>query len=225
MKLLVVEDEPALRESMVQWLRQEHYIVETAADFASAREKLETFDYDCVLLDIGLPGGSGLLLLERLKLDKKLEAVIIVSAKDSLDDKIKGLDLGADDYLAKPFHLAELHARVRSVLRRKKMDGQNQVICNNIKIDVDHRELWISEREVEVNRKEFDVLLYLLINKNRLVTRTALATHVWGDYIDEANSFDFIYSQIRNLRKKLKEFKAEVEIQSIYGIGYKLVMK
>ncbi len=225
MKLLVIEDEPAMRESMVQWLQQEHYVVETAVDFSSAREKLEMYDYDCVLLDIGLPGGSGLSLLEQLKLDKKMEAVIIVSARDSLDDKIKGLDLGADDYLAKPFHLAELHARVKSVLRRKKLDGQQYLSYNNMKIDAEQRTLWIDENEIELNRKEFDVLLYLLINKNRLVSKTALATHVWGDYIDEANSFDFIYSQIRNLRKKLKDHHAEVEIQAIYGVGYKLVFQ
>jgi DNA-binding response OmpR family regulator len=223
MKILVIEDEPAMRESMVQSLQQEQYIVETAVDFPAAREKLEIYNYDCILLDIGLPGGNGLALLEQLKLDNKTDGVIIVSAKDSLDDKVKGLNLGADDYLAKPFHMAELHARVKSVLRRKKLDGLQFITCNNLKVDPEQRMLWINEKEVELNRKEFDVLMYLVTNKNRLVNKSALAEHVWGDYIDEANSFDFIYSQIKNLRKKLKDHEAEAEIQAIYGVGYKLV--
>lgn len=223
MKILVIEDEPAMRETMVQSLQQESYVVETAIDFYTAQQKLEMYEYDCILLDIGLPGGSGLTLLEQLKQDNKTEAVIIVSARDSLDDKVKGLNLGADDYLAKPFHLAELHARVKSLLRRKKSGGQQFIIVNNLKIDADQRMLWVNEKEVELNRKEFDVLVYLVTNKNRLVNKSALAEHVWGDYIDEVNSFDFIYSQIKNLRKKLKDHEAEVEIQAIYGVGYKLV--
>jgi DNA-binding response OmpR family regulator len=211
-----------MRESMVESLLQEKYVVETATDFHSAREKLEVYQYDCILLDIGLPGGNGLTLLEELKRQNNTEGVIIVSAKDSLDDKVKGLNLGADDYLAKPFHLAELHARVKSVLRRKKLDGNNHITCNNLRIDPEQRTVWINEKELILNRKEYDVLLYLIINKNRLVNKSALAEHVWGDYIDEANSFDFIYSQIKNLRKKLKDSEAGIEIQAVYGIGYKL---
>jgi two-component system, OmpR family, response regulator ArlR len=224
MKILVIEDEPAMRETMVQSLQQESYVVETAIDFITAQQKLEMYEYDCILLDIGLPGGNGLTLLEQLKFDNKTDGVIIVSARDSLDDKVKGLNLGADDYLAKPFHLAELHARVKSILRRKKSGGHQYIICNNLKIDADQRMVWVNEKEVELNRKEFDVLLYLVTNKNRLVNKSALAEHVWGDYIDEVNSFDFIYSQIKNLRKKLKDHEAEVEIQAIYGVGYKLML-
>lgn len=211
-----------MRESMVESLLKEKYVVETADNFHSAREKLEVYQYDCILLDIGLPGGNGLTLLEELKKQNNTEGVIIVSAKDSLDDKVKGLNLGADDYLAKPFHLAELHARVKSVLRRKKMDGNNYITCNNLKIDPEQRTVWVNEKELTLNRKEYDVLLYLIINKNRLVNKSVLAEHVWGDYIDEANSFDFIYSQIKNLRKKLKDSEASIEIQAVYGIGYKL---
>ena len=223
MKILVIEDEPAMRDTMVQSLQQELYVVETANDFFSAQEKLGVYEYDCILLDIGLPGGNGFTLLEELKKQNKTEGVIIVSARNSLDDKVKGLNLGADDYLSKPFHLAELHARVKSVLRRKKLDGSNYISCNNLKIDAEQRLVWVSEKEITLNRKEFDVLLYLLMNKNRLVNKSALAEHVWGDYIDEANSFDFIYSQIKNLRKKLKDYEAEIDIQAVYGVGYKLV--
>lgn len=224
MKILVIEDEQGMRESMVHSLQQEKYVVESATDLYSARDKLEMYQYDCVLLDIGLPGGNGLVLLEELKKQNTAESVIIVSARGSLDDKIKGLNLGADDYLAKPFHLAELNARVRSVLRRKKLDGSNLIVCNNLKIDTDQRTVWVNEQELTLNRKEYDVLVYLVLNKNRLVNKSALAEHVWGDYIDDANSFDFIYSQIKNLRKKLKDHDAGFEIQAVYGIGYKLIV-
>lgn len=223
MKILVIEDEPGMRESMVQSLQQEKFVVESAADFYSAQEKLGIYEYDCILLDIGLPGGNGLVLLEDLKKQNKAEAVIIVSAKNSLEDKVTGLNLGADDYLAKPFHLAELHARVKSVLRRKKLDGSNFVNCDNLKIDAEQRMVWINEKELALNRKEFDILLYLVVNKDRLVNKSALAEHVWGDYIDETNSFDFVYSQIKNLRKKLKDAGADTEIQAVYGVGYKLL--
>ena len=212
-----------MRESMVTSLQHEKYVVEAAADFNTAREKLEVYQYDCILLDIGLPGGNGLVLLEELKKQKNAEGVIIVSAKDSLEDKIKGLNLGADDYLAKPFHLAELNARVKSVLRRKRLEGSNYITCDNLKIDAELRMVWVNEKELALNRKEYDVLLYMVINKNRLVNKAALAEHVWGDYIDDANSFDFIYSQIKNLRKKLKDNDAGIEIQAVYGVGYKLV--
>ncbi len=223
MKILIIEDEPGMRDNMRLFLQQEKYVVETAEDYFSAREKLEVYEYDCILLDISLPGGSGLDILKELKKDGKDGGVIIVSAKDSLDDKVMGLNLGADDYLPKPFHMAELHARVKSVVRRKTLGGNTLIALNNITIDPDQRTALVSEKDLELNRKEFDVLLYLITNKNRLVNKAALAEHVWGDYIDEVNSFEFLYSQIKNLRKKLKDSNAEVEIQAIYGVGYKLV--
>lgn len=222
MKILVIEDEPEMLDTIVQSLQQEQYLVETATDFFSAREKTGIYEYDCILLDITLPGGSGLEILRELKKEDKADGVIIISAKNSLDDKVTGLNLGADDYLVKPFHLAELHARVKSVLRRRKFKGSNIITINNVTVNPDMRTASVSEKELNLNRKEFDILLYLLTNKNRLVTRTALAEHVWGDHIDEADSFEFIYSQIKNLRKKLKDNNAEIEIQAIYGIGYKL---
>jgi DNA-binding response OmpR family regulator len=222
MKILVIEDEPQMRSNIAGSLRQESYVVETAEDYFSAREKMGVYDYDCILLDIGLPGGNGLQLLEELKQDGKLSGVIIVSAQDSIDDKVAGLNLGADDYLPKPFHMAELHARVKSLLRRKTLGGTSVVEVSNLAIDTEQRKAMVDGKELSLNRKEYDVLLYLVTNKNRLVNKTALAEHVWGDYIDEVNSFDFIYSQIKNLRKKLKDAKAEVEIGAVYGVGYKL---
>ncbi len=212
-----------MRDSMVQSLKQEQYVVETAVDFDSALEKLGVYDYDCILLDINLPGGSGLQLLEELKKLQKTEGVIIVSARDSVDDRIQGLELGADDYLPKPFHMAELHARVKSILRRRKFEGHNVQTLQNLQIDLDSHTATVAGQDLALNRKEFDVLLYLVANKDRLVSKTALAEHVWGDYIDQADNYEFIYSQIKNLRKKLKDHAAEVEVQAVYGIGYKLV--
>lgn len=225
MKILVIEDEPQLLQSIADSLEKEHYIVETADDYPSAVKKAFVYDYDCILLDIMLPHGNGLELLEKLREAGKHENVIIISAKDSLDDKLRGLDLGADDYLTKPFHLAELNARVKAVLRRNTLDGKPTIDYGNVSLNPDERIVSINKQEITLNRKEFDILKYFLINKNRLVTRTGLAEHVWGDHIDQADNFDFIYYQITNLRRKLQKAEANVEIQAVYGVGYKLEQK
>lgn len=222
MKILVVEDQIELQESIQLSLEKENYVVETASDFHSAIEKVGLYEYDCILLDIMLPGGSGLEVLEALKKDNNTDNVIIISAKDSLDDKIIGLELGADDYLTKPFHIAELNARVKAVLRRKSLNGKNTIEMANLSLDLNERQLLINHKDVPLNRKEFDILNYFLLNKDRLITRTALAEHVWGDNIDQADNFDFIYYQMKNLRKKLNEAHAGIQIKSVYGVGYKL---
>lgn len=225
MKILLVEDEKELSDSIVESLSKEKFRIETAADFSSAIEKIGMYEYDCILLDIGLPDGSGLEILKKLKASEKTENVIIISAKDSLDDKLIGLNLGADDYLTKPFHIAELNARVKAVLRRKKTGGKNTVEFGNLIVDVEERTAFANEKLISLNRKEFDILNYFLFNQKRLVTKTALAEHVWGDHIDQADNFDFIYYQIKNLRKKLKKSDADVEIEAVYGVGYRLVEK
>lgn len=225
MKILIVEDEKDLRETIVASLMKEHFVIESAIDFNSASEKIEVYDYDCILLDIMLPNGNGFQLLEQLKKQGKSGNVIIISAKDSLDDKLKGLELGADDYLTKPFHIAELNARIKAVLRRQKLDGKNTIEIANVVLDLKERTFTVANINVALNRKEFDILNYFLLNKNRLVTKTALAEHVWGDNIDQANNYDFIYYQIKNVRKKLIDAKAEIEIEAVYGIGYKLIEK
>ncbi|OOG15793.1 DNA-binding response regulator [Sphingobacterium sp. CZ-UAM] len=225
MKVLVIEDEADLRETLKDSLIKEGYIVETAIDFGSALDKVLVYDYDCILLDIMLPGGSGLQVLDRLKKEGKSDNVIIISAKDSLDDKLQGLELGADDYLTKPFHIAELNARIKAVLRRKQRDGKNTLEMGNLVLDLNERSLAIAGEPVPLNRKEFDILNYFLLNKNRLVSKNALAEHVWGDNTDQADNLDFIYSQIKNLRKKFLTKKAEVDFEAVYGIGYKLVEK
>jgi len=224
MKILIIEDEQGLRDNITQFLQKEQYIVEAAADFRSAMEKIALYDYDCILLDVGLPDGNGLNLLRTLKSKQKRDNVIIISAKDSLDDKLEGLDLGADDYLTKPFHLAELNARIKAVLRRKALDGRNVVKLNNMELDFDGRTLSVDGVEIHLNRKEFDILAFFVVNKNRLIYKSALAEHVWGDHMDNADNFDFIYSQIKNLRRKLKDHGANLEIQAIYGVGYKLTV-
>ncbi|MEP5254580.1 MAG: response regulator transcription factor [Winogradskyella arenosi] len=224
MKILVIEDEPQLLKNIKESLEKEKFIVETATDYPSAIDKIFIYEYDCILLDIMLPYGNGLDILVELKKKEKNENVIIISAKDALDDKLKGLELGADDYLTKPFHLAELNARVKAVLRRQKMEGKNTIEVANVVLDITERSFTVQTKAVPLNRKEFDILNYFLLNKNRLVTKSALAEHVWGDHSDGADNFDFVYYQIKNLRKKLQSSKAEIEIESVYGVGYKLVV-
>lgn len=225
MKILIVEDEPALRELIQRSLEKERYITEVAPDYDTAIEKVEVYDYDCILLDIMLPGGNGLDLLKHLKDLRKKENVIVISAKDSLEDKIWGLELGADDYLSKPFHLAELNARVKSVLRRKHRDGEHAIVMGNVRLLPDSFQVWINNEQLELSRKEYDILHYFMNRPNRMVNKNTLAESVWGDHIDQVDNFDFIYAQIKNLRKKLKNHQASIEIKAVYGFGYKLVME
>lgn len=225
MKILLIEDEPSLQELVKQFLEKERYIVECASNYNCALQKLEDYNYDCILLDIMLPDGNGLSLLEELKKMHKRDSVIIISAKDSLEDKITGLELGADDYLPKPFHLAELIARVRSVIRRKQNNGEIFIELGNMKIFPEGFRVIVNSNELELNRKEYDILLYFANRCNRLISKNTLAESVWGDHIDQVDNFDFIYAQIKNLRKKLKESGADVEIKAVYGIGYKMTVE
>lgn len=223
MKVLIIEDEQDMLQNMKQTLEKEDYLVETATNYETAFSKIGVYNYDCILLDISLPGKSGLEILRELKNRGITDGVIIVSAKNSLDDKLEGLNLGADDYLPKPFHMAELNARIKAIFRRRNLKGSTSIEIENLHIDLENRIAKVDQLPLELNRKEFDILLYFASNKNRLVNKTALAEHVWGDHIDQADSFDFIYSQIKNLRKKLKDHQANIEIKAVYGIGYKLI--
>ncbi len=225
MKILIVEDEKDLRETLEEFLLQQKYMVETANSYRTAIDKITIYDYDCILLDIMLPDGSGLEILSKLKALNKSENVIIISAKDSLDDKVRGLAMGADDYLAKPFHLAELNARIKAVFRRKNLGGRNSIELGNIVLDLDERVFMVDNNPIHLNRKEFDILNYFVANKERLIRKTTLAEYVWGDNIDQADNFDFIYYQIKNLRKKLQTSQADISIESVYGMGYKLIEK
>ena len=225
MKILIIEDDPSLREIIRTTLEKERYIVEEASDFRTAEEKVADYSYDCILLDIMLPGGSGLDLLQTWKKQNKKENIIIISAKDSLEDKVLGLDLGADDYLPKPFHLVELIARVKSVIRRNQRDGAQYIEYGNIRIDPDNYHVYIENQQIEFNRKEYDILYYFIQRPERVVSKMTLAESVWGDHIDQVDNFDFIYAQIKNIRKKLTDAGATAEIKAVYGFGYKMILK
>lgn len=225
MKILIVEDDPSLREIIRQTLEKERYVTEEAADLQTALQKITDYNYDCILLDIMLPDGSGLQLLDEIKEQHKKENVIIISAKDSLEDKVHGLDLGADDYLPKPFHLVELIARVKSVIRRNHQEGQNTVEFGNICITPDRFQVAVESVPLELNRKEYDILFYFIQRPERVINKMTLAESVWGDHIDQVDNFDFIYAQVKNLRKKLTEAGATAEIKAVYGFGYKMTLK
>lgn len=222
MKLLIIEDEKALLESMVSYLKGEQYICETASDFESAQEKIEVFTYDCILLDINLPGGSGLKLLDELKANGQTEGVIIISARNSIDDKIYGLQSGADDYLAKPFHLAELSARIAAVIRRRYFGGQNLLIIGQITINLQAKSVQVEEKDLNLTPTEFELLLFLALNKDKVVSKNAIAMHILGDNAEWLSQYDIVYTHVKNLRKKLSDAGCPDYIQSRYGIGYKV---
>ena len=220
MKLLLIEDEPELRKSIKLYLHQEGYMIESAADFIKALEKTNLYQYDCILVDITLPDGSGLDIIKNLKATNSKAGIIIISAKHSLDDKIAGLDLGADDYLPKPFDLSELNARIKALNRRRNFAGSKSMEMNEISITPEERTVKVHGLTVNLTTKEFELLLFFISNKNRVLSKNAIAEHLWGDDSDQMDSHDFIYVHLRNLRKKLFEKGCEDYIQTIYGIGY-----
>lgn len=221
MKLLIIEDEYELAQSIVSYLKAENYHCEIAYDYKSAVDRIESFEYDCILLDITLPDGNGLKILEQLKDDNKTEGVIIISAKNAIDDRIRGLNLGADDYITKPFHLSELSARITAVIRRRNFGGQKNLTINEIVIDPQSKTVQVNGKDVDLTRKEFELLLYLASNKNRVISKNAIAEHLNGD-VDTYDNFDVIYAHMKNLKKKLTLAGANDYIRSIYGMGYKL---
>jgi DNA-binding response OmpR family regulator len=221
MKILLVEDEKGLSESISTFLKQEGYLCEVVTDFKSADEKIELYQYDCILVDINLPDGNGLNLVKALKKLKAQAGIIIISARNSVDDKIEGLDLGADDYLSKPFSLAELNSRIKSVLRRRKFDGNDEIVFNEITIKPNESTVLVNGASVTLTKKEYDLILFLISNKNRILTKETIAEHLWGDDMDMADSYDFIYTHIKNLRKKLVEKGCQDYMKTVYGMGYK----
>lgn len=221
MKILVVEDEPALLESIISFLRNEGFLCEKAASYLTAEDKLAAFVYDIVILDITLPDGNGLNLLKKVKELHPETGTLIVSARNSLDDKINGLDLGADDYITKPFHLSELHSRIRAVLRRRKFQGNQTVKFNEIRLLPEERKVFIQDKVLNLTPKEYELLLFFVINKEHVLTRQSIAEHLWGDYMDTADNFDFVYTHMNNLRKKIKTAGGNDYISTVYGIGYK----
>lgn len=224
MKILIVEDNRELSDIMNRALLAERYVVEVAYDYMSASQKIADYEYDCILLDVMLPDGSGLDLLGELKAMGKRENVIIISARDSIDDKVAGLEGGADDYLAKPFHIVELLARIRSVVRRSQ-GGAMEITFGNVSLNPDKHTVLIAGKPVVMSRKEYDIIHYFLSRTGHLIKKEVLAEAVWGDHIDQTDDFDFLYAQVKNVRRKMAESGADVEIKAVYGFGYKLVAK
>ena len=221
MKLLIIEDEPSLNSSIVDYLTDRQYLCESVGRYDDAIEKIECYRYDCIVLDVMLPDGNGLKLLKQIKEDNKTEGVIIISARNELDDKIMGIELGADDYLTKPFHLPELAVRIAAIIRRKNQQGSNLLVFEEIVVDVPGKTVTINHVPLLLTRKEHDLLLYFIINKNRVLSKNAIAEHLWGDDMDMVDNHDFLYTHVKNLRKKLVLAGANDYIKSIYGIGYK----
>lgn len=221
MKILIIEDEEALGKSIVSYLKSENYLCEVSGCFQDAIERVDSFDYDCILLDISLPDGNGLNILKFLKENNKTEGVIIISAKNSIDDKIEGLQLGADDYLPKPFHLSELSARIAAVIRRRRFNGENILILNEITIDIVAKTIAVHHNILDLTRTEYGLLLYFAVNKNRVLSKAAIAEHLSGEDAYLYDNYDFIYAHIKNLKKKLAKAGSEDYLKSVYGMGYK----
>ena len=224
MKVLIIEDEEQLVKSIGQALRREEYVCETAYTSAAATEKIVLYDYDCILLDLNLPDGNGLKILEQLKLQHKSDGVIILTARNSPEDKVTGLNLGADDYLSKPFFMPELIARVSAVIRRKQFNGNNTLTLNEITVDLSGKSVAVNNREVDLTKMEYSLLVFLVANKNRVVSKSAIAEHLCGDDAELVDKFDFIYSHMKNLKKKLAEAGSTDYIKTVYGLGYKFAI-
>ncbi|MCB9163130.1 MAG: response regulator transcription factor [Flavobacteriales bacterium] len=221
MKVLLVEDEPELRRSVLAYLHGEGMVVEVARDFPEAMDKTGMFTYDAVLVDITLPKGSGLDVVRQLRTKNPGTGIIIISAKGSLDDKVRGLELGADDYLAKPFHLPELVARLHALVRRKTFNGRQDIVLDELRLVPEDKLVEVHGERVELTGMQFDLLLFLVANKDRVLSRSAIAEHVWGDHAEAMDEHDLLYSHMKNLRKKLTEHGWQDRIKTVYGIGYR----
>lgn len=221
MKILIIEDNQQISSDTANFLSENGFIVEIASTLSKAKEKVELYTYDLIILDIGLPDGSGLEILSENKINNSETGILIVTAKNSIDDKVKGLELGADDYITKPFHKAELNARVRSIIRRKKFAGSNTLQVEEIKVNLLSLQVLVNDKPITLTRKEFDLLVYFMCNKDRVLTKESIAEHLWGDNIDQSDNFDFLYNHIKNLRKKIINAGGNGYIQSVYGMGYK----
>ncbi len=221
MKVLIVEDELELLDTIVDYLSNENYVCEKAATFFDAEDKLLSFKYDIVVLDITLPDGSGIDLLKIIKSNSPETGVLILSAKNSLDDKLSGLNLGADDYITKPFHLAELNSRINSLIRRQKFDGNEIIKFNEFAINTSSKTVLINDKPMSLTKKEYNLLLFFIANKNKVLTKEGIAEHLWGDAIEMADSYDFVYTHMGNLRKKIKKNGGTDYLKTMYGLGYK----
>ncbi len=220
MNILLVEDDTGLSSSIREFLVGQGYVCETTAQYSDADLKARLYQYDCFVVDITLPDGNGLDIVQTLKRNESPAGILIISARDSLNDKVKGLELGADDYLTKPFHLAELNARIKAILRRRFQGGFDRIEEGVLTIIPDTREVLVAEESISLTPKEFDLLLFLVNNQGHVLSKETIAEHLWGSFMDQADSFEFIYYHIKNIRKKLNNSQAGNYIQTVYGVGY-----
>lgn len=221
MKLLIIEDEPALQESMQTYLEQQGFVCEAVGDFRTGMDKVQQYEYDCVVVDINLPYGSGLNIVKALKEIESKSGIIIISARNALEDKLTGLELGSDDYLTKPFHLSELSARIQAIIRRRNFGGSKAITFHEIRLEPDRQQVSINGKGIELTEKEYHLLEYLVANQRRVLTKAAIAAHSWGDEYEQVSNYDFIYTHIKNLRKKLLEAGAGDYIKTVHGVGYR----
>jgi len=221
MKILIVEDNLNLADDIRQFLTDSNFIVEHAENLKYAEEKIALYKYDAAILDLGLPDGNGLNLISKIKKNLPECGILILTAKDAVEDKVKGLELGADDYMTKPFHKAELNARLHSILRRNRSNRSNVLEIDNLKIDFITSQVFVNDKQLNLTRKEYDLLAYFMQSSNRILTKESIAEHLWGDQIDQADSFDFIYNHIKNLRKKIMQSGGKNYIHAMYGMGYR----
>jgi len=222
MKLLIVEDNLKLLEAIKETLESEKFLCEAAANYETAHEKIFLYTYDALIVDINLPDGTGLDLIRKMKKQYSTTGIIVISARNSLNNKIEGLDLGADDYITKPFDMAELVARVKALLRRRNFSGNDIITHNKISVNTVNRSVAAGNQQLDLTKSEYDILLFFLSNPGRVLTRESIAEHIWGDNMDLADSFDFIYSHIKNLRKKITAAGVDNPLKAVYGVGYKL---
>jgi DNA-binding response OmpR family regulator len=220
-KLLIVEDDRSLCLSITDYLKMEGHVCEIAYNLHEAVNKVADNTYDCVILDIGLPDGTGLDVIRDMKENKLAGGILIISAKSSLDDKVTGLKIGADDYLTKPFHFAELSARINSICRRNNFMGMNEIIFNEIRIKSNDNQAYVNDKLLNLTKKEYDLLLFFMANRNRIITKESIVEHLWGDDVILTDSFDFVYTHVKNLRKKIISSQGRNYIKCIYGFGYK----
>jgi len=225
MKLLLIEDNQRLVEDMQSFLEEQEHVVETVLTFDEAHECLFLYSYDVVIVDLGLPDGNGLDLIREFREENRETGILILTAKDAVEEKVEGLNLGADDYMTKPFHKAELNARIRSIIRRNKFNRSNEITADELKVDFLESQAYLGEKLLDLTKKEYDLLVYFMQNPNRVLTKESIAEHLWGDHIDQADSFDFIYNHIKNLRKKITNAGGKNYIQAKYGMGYKFTTK
>jgi DNA-binding response OmpR family regulator len=222
-KLLIVEDDRSLCAAINDYLKMEGHVCEIAQNYRQATIKAGDNIYDCIILDIGLPDGNGLDIIKELKANKSTDGILILSAKSSLEDKLTGLKIGADDYLTKPFHFAELSARINSIYRRNNLSGLNEVSFNEIRVNTADNQAYVNETVLNLTKKEYDLLLFFVTNRNRVITKESIVEHLWGDEVILTDSFDFVYAHVKNLRKKIVKAGGKNYIKCIYGFGYKFI--